>query len=166
VCAESAAGLKDTLPRWDLADPHVIALTVADTAIDAYNHVNNAVYLRWCDEAAWSHSAALGVPLDLCLQLDRGMAVHRSVIRYEKPALLGDAVSVATWIVAADGRLRATRRFQIVRPADDATLARAEIEYVCLQLSTGRPTRFPAAFVGRYASLPDLSAAIASLAPL
>jgi acyl-CoA thioester hydrolase len=166
VCAESAAGLKDTLPRWDLAEPHVVALTVADTAIDAYNHVNNAVYLQWCDEAAWSHSAALGVPLELCLQLDRGMAVHRSVIRYERPALLGDAVSVATWIVAADGRLRATRRFQIRRDSDGSTLARAEIEYVCLQLSTGKPVRFPREFVGKYAALPTIHPQYEQLKPL
>ena len=32
--------------------------------IDAYGHVNNAVYLTWLDRVAWSHSAALGVPLE------------------------------------------------------------------------------------------------------
>jgi acyl-CoA thioester hydrolase len=151
---------------WDLPHEHIVTLTVDDSAIDAYGHVNNAVYLQWCDQAAWSHSAALSVPLELCLQLDRGMAVHRSVIRYERPALQNDVVSAATWIVAADGRLRATRRFQIRRESDGVTLVRAEIEYVCLQLSTGRPTRFPAAFVGRYASLPDIASEVAALAPL
>jgi acyl-CoA thioester hydrolase len=141
---------------WDLPAPHIVALQVTDAAIDAYDHVNNSGYLQWCDEAAWSHSAALGVPLELCLRLDRGMAVHRTVIRYARPALAGDRVQCATWIVAADGRLRATRRFQIRRMTDGATLARAEIEYVCLQLSTGRPTRFPAEFIGKYATLPAL----------
>ena len=112
-------------------------LTVEAPDIDAYNHVNNAVYVTWCDRSAWEHSAALGLPIERCLELDRGMAVVRTVIQYLRPALLGDVVHVATWIVPVESRLRVRRRFQIKRIADDTTLARAEIEYVCIELSSG-----------------------------
>lgn len=141
---------------WDLPAPFVERRTVVAEEIDEYRHVNNAVYVEWLDHVAWAHSAALGLPLERCLELDRGMAVVRSTVTYAKPALLGEVVDVATWLLPTDGRLRAKRRFQVKRPADGATLARAEIEYVCLQLSTGRPVRAPAEFTARYAPLAGL----------
>lgn len=151
---------------WDLPAPHILELTVGAPDIDAYNHVNNAVYVTWCDRIAWDHSAAQGLPLERCLELDRGMAVVRTVIQYLRPALLGDVVHIATWIVPVESRLRVRRRFQIKRPADDCTLARAEIEYVCIELSSGRPMRWPPEFRERYVSTAEVQAAIETLTPL
>jgi acyl-CoA thioester hydrolase len=135
---------------WDFAGPHVVELNVQAADIDAYGHVNNSVYLSWCDRAAWSHSAALGVPLDRCTQLRRGMAAQRIEIDYLRAARAGDTVSVATWIVSADARLRAERRFQMRRAGDRATLARARIDYVCINLDSGRAARMPPQFAQAY----------------
>jgi acyl-CoA thioester hydrolase len=151
---------------FDLPAAHILDLTVGAADIDAYNHVNNAVYVTWCDRIAWDHSAALGLPLARCLEIDRGMAVVRTVIQYLRPALLDDVVHVATWIVPVDSRLRVRRRFQIKRVADAITLARAEIEYVCIELSSGRPMRWPPEFRERYVSIPEVAAASATLPPL
>src|SRR5450631_1473800 len=92
--------------HWDLPKPFVASLAVAPADIDAYQHVNNSVYVTWFDRAAWEHSAALGLPIEQCLELDRGMAVLRSVITYLRPALLGDIVDVATWLLPFTGKLR------------------------------------------------------------
>jgi acyl-CoA thioester hydrolase len=151
---------------FDLPAPHVIDLQVGAADIDAYNHVNNAVYVSWCDRSAWEHSAALGLPIDRCLEIDRGMAVVRTIIQYLRPALLGDVVHVATWIVPVDSRLRVRRRFQIVRLVDESTLARAEVEYACIELSSGRPTRWPPEFRERYVSIAEVAVASATLPPL
>jgi len=136
--------------QFDLPAPHVIELAVEPGDIDAYDHVNNAVYLSWCDRAAWSHSAALGMPLERCLALRRGMAAQRIEIDFLRAAVRGDVVCAATWIVSADGRLRAERRFQIKRAADGATLARARIDYVCINLDSGRAARMPEVFARAY----------------
>jgi acyl-CoA thioester hydrolase len=135
---------------WDFAAPHVIRLRVGADAIDAYRHVNNAVYLQWLDLAAWSHSAALGIPERLCLELNRGMVVLRAEIDYLRAALEGDEIEVATWIVESDRRLRCSRRFQVRRLGDAATLLRARLDYVCMNLETGRATRMPEAFASAY----------------
>jgi acyl-CoA thioester hydrolase len=129
---------------------HVIELAVEAPDIDAYDHVNNAVYLTWLDRAAWSHSAALGVPLEKCVALRRGMAALRTEIDFVRAALSGDRVRVATWIAGSNGRLRVERRFQVVRAADDATLARARTEYVCINLDSGRAVRMPEIFARAY----------------
>jgi acyl-CoA thioester hydrolase len=135
---------------FDSPAAHVIELDVQPADIDFYDHVNNAVYLTWLDRAAWSHSASLGVPLAQCLSKRRGMAAQRIEIDYLRAALRGDRIQAATWIVSADGRLRAERRFQIKRMADGATLARARIDYVCINLDSGRPVRMPELFARAY----------------
>src|SRR5262245_54701887 len=134
---------------WDFPVPHVVTVSVDPADIDAYGHVNNAVYLRWLDVAAWSHSAALGVSVEDCTRMRRGMAALRIEIDYLRAALAGDRVDVATWIVDSDHKLRVTRRFQL-RHADGGTLARATTPYVCLNLDTGRPPRLPPEFKGAY----------------
>jgi acyl-CoA thioester hydrolase len=142
--------------RLDFPAAHVIALTVQPEDIDAYGHVNNAVYLNWLDRAAWSHSASLGVPLEQCLALRRGMAAQRIEIDYLRAAVRGDRIRAATWIVSADGRLRAERCFQIVRLPDGTTLARARVQYVCINLDSGRAARMPETFAHAYiATIPS-----------
>jgi acyl-CoA thioester hydrolase len=140
--------------QFDHPAAHVVELAVQPEDIDAYEHVNNAVYLSWLDCAAWSHSAALGVPLGQCVALRRGMAAHHIEIEYLRAAVRGDVVLAATWIVSADGRLRAQRRFQVRRKGDGETLARARIDYVCINLDSGRAVRMPESFARAYVVTP------------
>jgi acyl-CoA thioester hydrolase len=143
-------GLPPEAPKggegWDFPNPHVVTLEVLAADIDAYEHVNNSVYLSWLDRAAWSHSAALGLSLQQCLGIRRGMAAHRTEIDYLRAAMLGDTVLVGTWIVNTDTKLRVERRFQVRRSTDGETLARARIDYVCINLDSGRAARMPESF--------------------
>jgi len=148
-------------PVWDLPVPFVHRVPAKRSDIDAYGHVNNSVYLRWLDQAAWAHSAALGVTAGHCVTTRRGMVVWRSQMHYQAPAFEGDALEVGTWLVFEDARLRVDRRFQIFRPADRRTLLRGLIHYVCVDLDSGRPKRMPVEFVDRYRPLPEVAAALA-----
>jgi len=139
------------MSSFELADPHVIELSVEPADIDEYEHVNNSVYLKWFDRVAWSHSAKLGMSMEECIRMRRGMAALRTEIDYVLAAVRGDAVRVATWIVATDHRLRVERRFQVQRASDSATLARARTEYVCINLDSGRAVRMPEVFSRVYA---------------
>ena len=94
------------------------------------------------------------------------MAVVRSVIAYLRPAVMGDTVHVATWLLPAEGRLRVRRRFQVRRGGEGATLARADIEYACIELSSGRPARWPPEFRERYVALDEVVRAEQALAPV
>jgi len=151
---------------WDLPAPHAISITVSAEEIDAYDHVNNSVYMTWFDRVAWDHSAGVGLPVERCLDLDRGMVVLRSVIAYVRPAVGGDTVRVATWILPNQRKVRVSRRFQVLRDSDGATLARAEIEYACVELSTGRPARWPPVFLERYIVIDEVAGAYPTLAPV
>lgn len=138
------------MSKWDFPDPHVVALEVQSADIDAYNHVNNSVYLAWFDRAAWSHSSRLGISVEQAVAMRRGMAAHRTEIDYLRAAVEGDRVIVGTWIASTDGKLRVERRFQVLREPDGECLARARTDYVCINLDSGRAARMPASFVRAY----------------
>src|SRR6185312_85009 len=135
---------------------------VSPSEIDEYEHVNNTVYLRWLDGVAWAHSAKLGLPMERCLALRRGMAVRHTRADYLEAALVDDTLLLATWIVACDARLRCSRRFEILRIADGKRVLDAEIDFFCLNLDTGKPCRFPGEFVQHYTVMPGVAAAYAA----
>jgi acyl-CoA thioester hydrolase len=46
--------------------------------IDGLHHTNNAVYVNWCQQAAWAHSVAIGLDLERDRALDRAMVIRHS----------------------------------------------------------------------------------------
>lgn len=135
---------------WDFPKPFTIAVQPEAGDIDALNHTNNAVYVRWCAAASWRHSEELGLSADDCRRLDRGMAVHRAEYDYLRPAVLGDELTLGTWLLSNGSQVRLERRLQLVRNRDRATLLRARWELVCIQISSGRPSRMPSEFTHTY----------------
>jgi acyl-CoA thioester hydrolase len=146
---------------FELPSAYVHRVVASTADVDAYGHVNNSVYLRWLDETAWAHSAALGIPPSRCIALRRGMVVWRSLLYYTAPAFANDALEVGTWIVSWDGRLRVDRRFQVLRASDRRTLLRGLLRYVCADLDGGGPRRMPPEFIAHYEPHPEIAAAAA-----
>jgi acyl-CoA thioester hydrolase len=142
--------MTDLTALWDDPHPHVLLTRVAPGDIDGLQHTNNAVYVRWCEQVAWSHSVSLGLDLERYRELDRAMAITRSEFDYLQSSQEGDEVAVATWIVEWDRRLTMSRRFQIIRVADGVTLLRAAMRFACIELSSGRPRRLPPEFIEGY----------------
>lgn len=140
-------------PGWDLPRPFVRAVTAEPADIDVFGHVNNAVYLRWADEAAWAHWEHAGYGTDTCRDLDRGMAIVRTEADYLGHVREGETVSCAVWIPVSDGRLRAERWYQFRRETGE-TVFRAVTRLVSFTLSTGKPARMAGAFAEHYAA-PD-----------
>ena len=150
------------MDTWDLPSPYVHALVAESTDIDGYGHVNNAVYVRWLDQAAWSHSSVLGLDPASVQGRRRGMAVWRTQINYLAPAFAGDCLELGTWIVRNDERLRIDRRFQLRRCGDGHTLLRALIHYVCIDLDSGSARRMPPEFAAGYRPLDEVLTALAA----
>jgi acyl-CoA thioester hydrolase len=135
---------------WDDPAPHVLHTRVAPEDIDGLNHTNNAVYVKWCEQAAWSHSVALGLDLEAYRALDRAMVIMRSEFDYLQASRASEEVVVGTWIVEWDRKLTMSRRFQVIRVDDGVTLLRAAMRFACIEMSSGRPRRLPAQFIEGY----------------
>ena len=115
--------------------------TVRADEIDAYGHVNNAVYLAWMDACAWAHAESIGFGIEQALTEGRGLAVRSVQLDYVGPARLDDQVTVATWITANDGRMSGSRRFDV--RVTERVVVRGTIDYVMLDLATLKPARMP-----------------------
>ena len=144
-----AAAMNDTQP-WDFPSPFTICVAPQASDIDGLNHVNNAVYLQWCEQAGWSHSEVLGLHLEDYRRLDRAMAIRRGEYDYLLPSVLGDELLLSTWLTASDGKLCMTRSFQLVKAETGQTLMRGRWELVCIELSSGKARRMPPEFLAAY----------------
>lgn len=144
---------------WDHHQAFLMPVSPREEDIDGLRHTNNAVYVQWCEKVAWAHSEALGLALEDYRRLDRAMAIRRGDYDYLLPTSAGEALTLATWLVASDGKLTMRREFQLVRDRDDATVLRGRWDLVCIELSSGRPRRMPAEFCAAYlAAIPGAGA--------
>ncbi len=136
--------------NWDYPTPFVLTITPQPEDIDALNHTNNAVYVRWCEQIGWAHSHVLGLTIDDYRRLDRAMAIRRGEYAYILPTAVGERLTLATWLVGGDGKVAMERRFQLIRDHDGATVLRGRWDLVCIEMSSGRVRRMPAEFIEAY----------------
>ena len=135
---------------WDYPEPFLRRTQVQPADVDALKHTNNTIYVRWCEECAWEHSASLSMNIDAYLRLDRAMAVVEGRYHYLKASYMNEEVDTATWITHWDKRLTMTRHFQQRRVADGVTLLRAQVRFACIEISSGKPRRLPPEFLAAY----------------
>jgi len=140
-------GISDS--DWDYPDPFFLDRLVLENDVDELLHTNNTVYVHWCQETAWAHSAKLGLNAERYQQLDRAMAITQSEYRYLRASKVGDVVKIGTWIVSWDKKLTMKREFQVIRE-DGATLMRGAMRFACIQISTGKLRRLPKEFIDGY----------------
>jgi acyl-CoA thioester hydrolase len=117
-------------------------IDVPPDAIDANRHVNNLVYLKWMQDVAVAHSAAVGWPMDRYFRIGATWVVRSHFVEYLRPAFEGDALRVHTWVDGMEER-RSLRRYLFRRERDGAVMARAETLWVFVDVQTGRPRRIP-----------------------
>ena len=142
--------MKATMPTWDAPSPFLQAVTPRPEDIDGLEHTNNAVYVQWCEQAAWFHSHRLGMHLDDYRRLDRAMAIRHAAYDYLLPTFEGEALTLGTWLDGGDGKLSMRRHFQLLRDSDGVTVMRGHWDLVCIELSSGKPKRMPAEFIAAY----------------
>lgn len=135
---------------WKVSSPHILDIQVRPEHQDEYRHTNNVAYLQWLEQAAWSHSNALGLDIAAYYRLGVGCVVRKHELEYLLPTHTGDELRVGTWISANDGKLSTTRAYQIVRIKDGKTVLRGRTDFVTVDMTTGKPRRMPPEFVAAY----------------
>lgn len=124
-----------------MSPPYQYPITVSDSAIDGNGHVNNVVFVQWMQDAAVAHSGAAG-----CTQATQECGavwvVRSHKIEYLRPVFPGDKILVRTW-VANFRRVLSLRQYEFFRPADGATLATGETDWVFVDATSGRPRSIP-----------------------
>ncbi len=129
-----------------------IELTVYPYECDAFGHLNQAALLTLLERARWD-ALARGPGMDLFDRNGVWPAVRKATIEYRAPAFARDVLRVETTVVGR-GTTSMTLRHVVRRASDDATVAEAEMVFVCID-RVGRATPIPdeiARFLGPRAS--------------
>ncbi|MCK5815803.1 MAG: acyl-CoA thioesterase [Flavobacteriaceae bacterium] len=110
-------------------------LTVEVEDIDALNHVNNVVYLKWVNEASERHWADLSNDE---INTKYFWVCLRHEIDYVGEAYLHDEVKVVTWVGESKG-VKSIRHVEIYK--EDKLLAKAASTWCLIDIATQKPTR-------------------------
>src|SRR5207302_10917105 len=117
-----------------------VELTVYPYECDAYGHLNQAALLTLLERAR-RDALARGPGMDLFDRNGVWPAVRKATIEYRAPAFARDLLRVET-TVAGRGTTSMTLRHVVRRVSDDATVAEADIVFVCID-GLGRATPIP-----------------------
>lgn len=125
---------------------HEITVTVEPGDLDDLDHVNNQVYLAWCERVARAHAVREGMDTAALIALGAVPVARQHVITYHRPARLGDRVRVRTALTFSAG-VRSIRAYTLDRATDDGSdgerFAECQTEWVWIDPVSGRPRRTP-----------------------
>lgn len=134
--------VSDTPQRFDAVYTYDFA--VPESAIDAFGHVNNLVYLQWVLDAAERHSTARGWDFARYQRAGAAWIVRRHEIDYLRGVRAAEALSVATWIEQYT-RVTALRVTEM-RDAQGRVVCACKTTWVFVSLETMRPVRISQEF--------------------
>jgi acyl-CoA thioester hydrolase len=117
-----------------------LKLVVGAEDIDVLDHVSNVAFVRWIQEVALAHSAAVGFDLEAYRRLGAIFVVVRHEVDYVRPALRGDVIEAQTWISSVMAA-KCQRATDFVRTSDGQPLARGLTTWAFVELESGRPRR-------------------------
>jgi thioesterase-3 len=115
---------------------HKINIKVRGYHLDMYQHVNNARYLEFLEEARWHYIES---KLDLLewMKKDLGFAVVNINISYRKPASLNQIIEINSKM-SKIRRKSATIEQQIYLQGTDILIAEAEVTFVIVNIKSGK----------------------------
>lgn len=128
---------------------HQVVVTAVASDIDELAHVSNLVYVRWVQEVAQAHSAAVGWDHPQYRDLGAVFVVRKHEILYVLPVIEGEEVELVTWIAWWRGA-SSERRTLVRRRNDGVVVARAATLWAFIDFATGRPKRIPKEIVAAF----------------
>lgn len=108
---------------------------------DAFHHVNNVAYLRWCETARVEYFRCIGILPESPPQ-GIGPILASLTCHYRRPLNYPDTVVIGTRVTAI-GNTSFRMAHSIVRRATGEIAAEAESVIVTVDYSTGKPVRVP-----------------------
>jgi acyl-CoA thioester hydrolase len=129
-------------------------VVVGPESIDALSHANNREFLRWMEEAAVLHSNARGWTTERYVASGASWVASSHRLDYLRPAFVGEALSVWTWIAEIQPRT-SRRRYLVTRDSDDKALALGQTVWAYIDLASGRGVAVPAEVAASFDVVPD-----------
>ncbi len=115
-------------------------IIVSKDDLDQLNHVNNVRYVQWVQDIAEAHWLK-NAPKTILDSYFWVMLSHN--IQYKGEALLGDELTVKTFVSKSEG-LTSIRHVEITNNANDKLIVTSETKWCFMNTATKKPARIPA----------------------
>ena len=125
--------------------PIVVSVDVRYRDLDTFNHVNNAVYLTYFEQARVAYFKSLGWRSD-----DASVVVARAEVNYRRPIFLEDEVKVGCR-VARFGTRSYVMEYLVVAGGEVA----ADGQTVQVFLKQGKPAPLPDSLIDRIRAIEE-----------
>lgn len=137
----------ESFERW----PVSIELPVVWGEMDAFQHVNNVVYLRWFESARIAYFEATGM-MDRMKQTGIGPILARATLDYRRPVTYPDRVKVEC-TVASIGTTSFVMKYRITSAHQNAVVAEGDSVVVMVDYRSGQKVPVDEALRGAIQSL-------------
>lgn len=123
---------------------YIAKITVRNHELDAYNHVNNAIYLQYLETARMEYLRAIGFDYEGFFNAGYFLYITHIDIRYRTSARLFDELGVEVEPIKL-GKLSGTFH-QTIRNQKGDICAEADVSWGCVN-TEGKPSKIPEQFV-------------------
>lgn len=127
-------------------------LRVRSCDVDSFGHVNNAVYLQYCEGARNDYMLDRGLTFEDFRKWNAGPVLTSARLQFHAPAVTDDELVIRGTLVV-EGRIRFRIDHEIERVRDGLRVCSAKLEFAFVDLATGRPCRIPEEFRRAFASV-------------
>lgn len=103
--------------------------------LDVYQHVNNARYLEFLEEARWAAGLENSESFHWMMARNIAFVVVNININYRRPALLGDLLTIRSSVQQLNGKSGVLSQI-VTRESESDVVADALITFVCIDLKT------------------------------
>jgi len=114
--------------------------------IDPMEHVNNAIYMAYVNEAGFKAVAEFGWSWQRMRSAGFAILLRACRLQYLQSAVFDDELEIATWVSGVK-RSTAVRHYTIRRASDQTLLCRANVLGVWVDLASGQPMRITDQFL-------------------
>lgn len=124
------------LSIWGIIMSHLSEIKVRGFHLDIYQHVNNARYLEFLEEARWEYLEESG-DIEYFQSLGLAWVIVNININYRAAATMGQTLEIKTGLSKVGGK-SAVFHQEITVKGTDVVVADADITFVVLDQKTGK----------------------------
>jgi thioesterase-3 len=119
--------------------------------LDVYQHVNNARYLEFLEEARWQWLEDVDA-FHWLMEQQLAFVVVNININYRRPAVLGDVLNIESEVSQLGGKSGVIAQ-RVLLASDNSVVADAALTFVCIDLRTQKAVPLDGELHQRLASL-------------
>lgn len=119
--------------------------------LDVYQHVNNARYLEFLEEARWQWLEDVDA-FHWLMEQQLAFVVVNININYRRPAVLGDVLNIESEVSQLGGKSGIIAQ-RVLLASDNSVVADAALTFVCIDLRTQKAVPMEGELHERLASL-------------